>query len=94
MNAAKKTATDAVAEKTAAITAKAEEAQAQVDAAKLTLLGWLEHGTAFTLYDDDGESANIDLAEGLTLIDVQIKEGKVVAKAAGLVLDTSRIIVG
>ena len=73
--------------------AGAAECVAQVDASKLTLLGWLEHGTAFTLYDDDGESANIDLEEGLTLIDVQIRDGKANAKAAGIDLDASHIVV-
>ncbi len=74
--------------------AKGAECVAQVDATKLTLLGWLEHGTAFTLYDDDGESTAIDLDKGLTLIDVQVKEGKAVAKAQGIDLDVNRIIVG
>ena len=73
--------------------ANGAECVAQVDASKLTLLGWLEHGTAFTLYDDDGESANIDLAQGLTLIDVQVKDGKAAAKAAGIEVDASRVIV-
>jgi len=74
--------------------AGAAEYVAGVDAKKLTLLGWLDHGTAFTLYDDDGESMNIDLDAGLTLVDVQIKDGKAVAKAAGIELDVSKIIVG
>ena len=74
--------------------AKGAECVAQVDATKLTLLGWLEHGTAFTLYDDDGESVNIDLEKGLTLIDVQVKDGKAIAKAEGIQLDVSRIIIG
>ena len=74
--------------------AKGAECVAQVDATKLTLLGWLEHGTAFTLYDDDGESAAIDLNEGLTLVDVQVKDGAVVARAKGLELDASKIILG
>ena len=74
--------------------ASGAECVAQVDASKLTLLGWLEHGTAFTLYDDDGESMNIDLDKGLTLIDVQVKDGKAVAKAQGIELDVSRMIVG
>ncbi len=69
------------------------ECVADIDAKHLTLLGWLEHGTAFTLYDDDGESAGIDLESGLTLIDVQMKDGKAIAKADGLTLDASRIIV-
>ena len=74
--------------------AKGAECVAQVDETRLALLGWLEHGTACTLYDDDGESMNIDLAAGLTLIDVQVKSGKAIAKAQGIDLDASRIIVG
>ena len=73
---------------------KGAECVAQVDATKLTLLGWLEHGTAFTLYDDDGESMDIDLEKGLTLIDVQVKDGKAIAKAEGIQLDVRRIIIG
>ena len=74
--------------------ANGAECVAQVDATKLTLLGWLEHGTVFTLFDDDGESASIDLNAGLTLVDVQVKDGRVVAKAEGLALDVSKVIVG
>ncbi len=68
------------------------ECVAEINAKALTLLGWLEHGTAFTLYDDDGESAHIDLDKGLTLVDVQVKDGQAIARAEGLALDTSRII--
>ena len=74
--------------------AKGAEYVAGVDAKKLTLLGWLDHGTAFTLYDDDGESAAIDLEKGLTLIDVQVRDGQVIAKAEGIALDVSRIHLG
>lgn len=74
--------------------AKPAEYVAGVDAKRLTLLGWLDRGTAFTLYDDDGETTNIDLAAGLTLVDVQVKDGKVLAKGDGIALDVSRIIVG
>ena len=74
--------------------ANGAECVAQVDGKKLTLLGWLEHGTVFTIYDDDGESAAIDLNEGLTLVDVQVKDGAVVARAKGLELDASKIILG
>ena len=74
--------------------AKGAECVAQVDSKQLTLLGWLEHGTAFTLYDDDGESASIDFEAGLTLVDVQVQGGKAAAKAAGLTLDASRLIIG
>ena len=70
------------------------ECVAAIDVKSLTLLGWLEHGTAFTLYDDDGESMDIDLDKGLTLIDVQVKAGNVSAKAEGVQLDTSRVIIG
>ncbi len=73
--------------------AKGAECVAQVDGKHLTLLGWLTHGTAFTLYDDDGESAQIDFEKGLTLVDVQVKDGNATANADGLTLDVSRIIV-
>ncbi len=74
--------------------AKGAECVAQVDEKHLTLLGWLEHGTAFTLYNDDGETADIDLAKGLILADVQVKNGQAIVKAEGLELDASRIIIG
>ncbi len=73
--------------------AKGAECVAQVDGKHLTLLGWLTHGTAFTLYDDDGESAQIDFEKGLTLVNVQVKDGNATANADGLTLDVSRIIV-
>ena len=74
--------------------AKPAEYVAGVNGKKLTLLGWLDHGTAFTLYDDDGETANIDLTAGLTLVDVQVKDGAVTARGDGLTLDASQVIVG
>ena len=73
--------------------AKGAECVAEVDASKLTLLGWLEHGTAFTLYDDDGESMPVDLDKGLTLVDVQVKDGKAIARADGIEMDVSRILI-
>ena len=73
--------------------AKGAECVAEVDASKLTLLGWLEHGTAFTLYDDDGESMAVDLDKGLTLVDVQVKDGKAIARADGIEMDVSRILI-
>ncbi len=74
--------------------AKGAEAVARIDASCMTLLGWLDHGTAFTLYDDDGETTHIDLEKGLTLVDVQVRGGTVTARGEGLTLDTSRIILG
>ncbi len=73
--------------------AKGAEYVEGIDSTKLTLLGWLDHGTAFTLYDDDGESTRIDLDAGLSLVDVQVTDGKAVAKGKGLELDTSRIVI-
>ena len=73
--------------------AKGAECVAEVDASKLTLLGWLEHGTAFTLYDDDGESMAVDLDKGLTLVDVQVKDGRAIARADGIEMDVSRILI-
>ena len=74
--------------------AKSAECVADVDASALTLLGWLDHGTAFTLYDDDGETTAIDLDKGLTIVDVQVKDGKAVARAEGKTIDVSRIVIG
>ncbi len=74
--------------------AQAAECVAQLDSRRLTLLGWLDGSTAFTLYDDDGETANIDFEKGLTLIDVQVTDGRASAKAEGLEVDAGRIIVG
>ena len=73
--------------------AKAAEFVAGVDASELTLLGWLDNGTAITLYDDDGESEAIDLNSGLTEIRVTVAEGKATAEADGKTLDASRIII-
>ena len=73
--------------------AKTAECVVHIGEDDLTLLGWLDHGTAFTLYNDDGETAHIDMAEGLTLIDVQVKDGKVYAKAEGKNVDCSKVIV-
>ncbi len=66
---------------------------AEVDSAHLTLLGWLDCSTAFTLYDDDGESTDTDLDKGLTLVDVTVQEGRVCAKGRCLTLDASKILV-
>ena len=74
--------------------AKTAESVAKIGENDLTLLGWLAHGTAFTLYNDDGETAHIDLDKGLTLVDVQVKDGKVSAKAEGKNVDCSKVIVG
>ncbi|MBQ8556051.1 MAG: alpha-glucosidase [Clostridia bacterium] len=65
-----------------------------IDASQLTLLGWLDKGTAITLYDDDGVSAQFDLNAGLTVIDVQVRDGKAAAKAEGRTVDASRIVIG
>ena len=73
--------------------AKTAECVAHIGEDDLTLLGWLAHGTAFTLYNDDGETAHIDLDKGLTLIDVQVKDGKVYAKAEGKNVDCSKVVV-
>ncbi|MBE5796172.1 MAG: alpha-glucosidase [Clostridiales bacterium] len=63
-----------------------------IDASALTLLGWLDHGTVITLYDDDGESDVIDFQAGLTVIDVQVKDGVVAARAEGRTVDASRVV--
>ncbi|MBQ8200929.1 MAG: alpha-glucosidase [Clostridia bacterium] len=73
--------------------AKTAEYVEAIDTSSLMLLGWLDKGTAITLYDDDGVSADIDLNAGLTVIDVQVKDGAVKAKAQGKHIDASRIII-
>ena len=74
--------------------AKAAEYVEGIDTASLTLLGWLENGTAITLFEDDGETADINLNAGLTVIDVQVKDGQAIAKADGKMIDVSRLIIG
>ena len=73
--------------------AKSAECVDDVNASTLTLLGWLDHGTAFTLYDDDGETTAIDLDKGLAIVDVQVKDGAAIAKAEGKTLDVSRLVI-
>jgi len=73
--------------------AKAAEYVEGIDTASLPLLGWLEHGTAITLFEDDGESADINLNAGLTVIDVQVRDGQAIAKAEGKTIDVSRLII-
>ena len=47
----------------------------------------------FTLYEDDGESTDIDLNEGLQLINVSIDKGVATAKCAGKTIDASKVVV-
>ena len=64
-----------------------------LDTTKLSLVGWLEVGCAITLYEDDGESTDIDLNEGLQLINVSIDKGVATAKCAGKTIDASKVVV-
>ena len=64
-----------------------------LDTTKLSLVGWLEVGCAITLYEDDGESTDIDLNEGLQLITVDINKGVATAKCAGKTIDASKVVV-
>ena len=64
-----------------------------LDTTKLSLIGWLEVGCAITLYEDDGESTDIDLNEGLQLINVSIDKGVATAKCAGKTIDASKVVV-
>ncbi len=73
--------------------AKAAEWSEAVTTEALSLLGWLDKGTVITLFEDDGVSADIDLNAGLNVIDVQVKDGKAIAKAAGKAVDASKVIV-
>ncbi len=74
--------------------AKGAESVVEIDEKHFTLLGWLDHGTVFTLYNDDGESANVDLDSGLTLVNVSVSDGQVTARANGIELNVSRIVLG
>lgn len=73
---------------------KPAEYVAGLNTQELSLLGWLDQGTAITLYEDDGESTQIDLNAGLTVIDVQVQSGKAIAKAEGKQVDTALVVVG
>ena len=64
-----------------------------LDTTKLSLVGWLEVGCAITLYEDDGESTDIDLNAGLQLITVGINKGVATAKCAGKTIDASKVVV-
>ncbi|MBQ7848548.1 MAG: alpha-glucosidase [Clostridia bacterium] len=74
--------------------AKAAEYVEGIDATALTLLGWLDGDAAITLYDDDGESEAIDLAAGLSTINVTVRDGHASAACAGKAIDASRIVLG
>ncbi len=74
--------------------AKSAERVRDIDSRRFTLLGWLDHGTAFTLYDDDGESTGVQLSDGLTMVDVSVRDGQVIARGEGLTFDTGKIILG
>ena len=73
---------------------KPAEYVAGLNTQEISLLGWLDQGTAITLYEDDGESTQIDLNAGLTVIDVQVQSGKAIAKAEGKQVDTALGVVG
>ena len=73
---------------------KPAEYVAGLNTQEISLLGWLDQGTAITLYEDDGESTQIDLNAGLTVIDVQVQSGKAIAKAEGKQVDTALVVVG
>ncbi|MGN1021055.1 MAG: glycoside hydrolase family 31 protein, partial [Aristaeellaceae bacterium] len=74
--------------------AKPAEYVEGIDAGHLTLLGWLDDGASLSLYDDDGLSADVDLAKGLTDIRVTVRDSVARAEGGSLVLDASRLLVG
>jgi len=74
--------------------AKAAEYVAGVDSTELTLLGWVDSDVTVTLFEDDGEAAEIDFAAGLSTIAVKVKDGAASAVAEGRTVDASRLIVG
>lgn len=64
-----------------------------LDTNHLTLLGWLDGGKAITLYEDDGESTHIDLADGLQVIDIRVGVTHATARCDGKIVDASHVIV-
>ena len=74
--------------------AKPAEYVEGIDATRLTLLGWLDGDAALSLYDDDGQSTNVNLERGLTEIRVTVRDGRAQAEGENLVLDASRLLVG
>ncbi len=71
--------------------AQSAQYAAAVDASRLTLLGWVDGDVSFTLYDDDGESADPDLEKGLIRIEVCLSGPSPVARGKGLTLDAGKI---
>ncbi|MBQ8536356.1 MAG: alpha-glucosidase [Clostridia bacterium] len=60
-----------------------------VNSRQLTLLGWLTGDAAYALYEDDGYTAQPDLAKSLTTL--HIKEGNV--QAEGFTLNTEKLMI-
>ncbi len=64
-----------------------------LDTAQLRLLGWVDEAASYALYEDDGESAEVDLDAGMRNIAVCASAEDVRAQAEGKTLDVSGIIV-
>lgn len=74
--------------------ARAAQYSEGIDVSALTLLGWLDRGTAITLYEDDGVTTDIKLEEGLRVISVGVKDGHAEASCPGKTIDASKVFVG
>lgn len=65
-----------------------------IDAADLTLLGWLDKDAAYALYNDDGYTTSPTLESGLTPIAVHVAGENATAAGAGLTLHAQRLVIG
>ncbi len=64
----------------------------EIDAKALTLLGWIGTDASYSLYDDDGQTADVTLKDGLTQIRVACHAQTTTASGNGLTLSTEKLI--
>jgi len=64
----------------------------EIDAKKLTLLGWIGGCSSYMLYDDDGYSTDVRLKDGLIEITVTCSAEETNASGKGLTLSTEKLI--
>lgn len=74
--------------------AKPAEYVEGIDFTDLRLLGWLDEGVTTTLYNDDGQTTEPVLENGLTTITVTVEGENVNARGEGLTLNVDDVIVG
>ena len=74
--------------------AKPAEYVEGIDFTDLRLLGWLDESVTTTLYNDDGQTTEPVLEDGLTTITVTVEGETVTAQGEGLTLNTDDVIVG